>query len=58
MRLMRCKPTTCRYCHTPGLLRKTTQTGRRLFYACGDMHMCLGWRRKIARGIVLHKKAA
>ena len=55
---MRCKPTTCRYCKTPGLLRKTTQTGRRLFYACGDMHLCLGWRRKIARGIVLHKKAA
>lgn len=48
----------CRYCKTEGLTRKRTPTGARLFYAAGSMHMCLGWRRKISRGIVIRKKAA
>jgi hypothetical protein len=52
MRLMR-----CRYCKTDGLTRKRGARGARLFYACGAMHLCLGWRRKIARGIVLKKAA-
>jgi len=48
----------CRYCKTDGLTRKHTPTGARLFYASGFMHLCMGWRRKIAKEIALYKRAA